>query len=228
MSERSGLQKLYGRRKGKKLRSRQDGLVADLLPRVALGIAGGTIDPVELFGGKQSGIRVEIGFGDGARLIEQATQNPGVGYIGCEPFLNGVAKALAAIDERRLTNLRVHHGDGRDVLEALPSESVDLIELLYPDPWPKRRHRKRRIISEAFLAQSARVLKRAGALRFATDIDDYCGWALARVLRSNEFSWTAESAADWQVPWEGWRPTRYEQKARREGRTSSYLTFVRN
>ena len=136
--------------------------------------------------------------------------------------------ALAAISERGLTNLRVHHGDARDVLEALPPASVDLIELLYPDPWPKRRHRKRRIVSDDFFTQAARILKHGATLRFATDIDDYCGWTLARILRSKDFSWTAERPADWLLPWEGWRATRYEQKARREGRASAYLTFVKN
>jgi tRNA (guanine-N7-)-methyltransferase len=222
------LHKLYGRRKGKRLRQRQDGLVSTLLPQIELDLSSGAIAPEVLFGRRPAEIRLEIGFGDGARLIEQATSNPDVGFIGCEPFLNGVAKALAAIEDGALHNVRVHNGDAREVLAALPPQSVDRIELLYPDPWPKRRHNKRRILSDEFLTAAARVLKTGAALRFATDIDDYCGWGLARVLRSPDFTWTAERPTDWLQPWDGWQATRYEQKARHEGRTSAYLTFVRN
>ena len=221
------MHKLYGRRKGKRLRQRQDGLVSDLLPQIELNLSSGAIAPEVLFGRPSAELRMEIGFGDGARLIEQATLNPDIGFIGCEPFVNGVAKALAAIDHGGIRNLRVHNGDARDVLEALPEHSIDRIELLYPDPWPKRRHHKRRILSDEFLSATARVLKPGAALRFATDIDDYCGWGLARVQRSPDFLWLAQEPADWLQPWDGWQATRYEQKARREGRTSAYLTFIR-
>lgn len=221
------MQKLYGRRKGKKLRQRQDRLVADLLPTLELDLSSGALAPEAVFARPYREWRMEIGFGDGARLINEASSHPHVGYIGCEPFLNGVAKALSALDEKCLENVRLRSGDARDLLAALPASCLDRIEILYPDPWPKRRHRKRRIISDEFLTAVARALKPGGQLRFATDIDDYCGWTLAHAFRSKELSWTAERPNDWLTPWDGWSPTRYEQKARREGRTSSYLTFVR-
>lgn len=222
------MQKLYGRRKGKKLRQRQDGLVAELLPKISLDLTSGALAPERLFSRAFSELRVEIGFGDGARLVQQACERSDIAFIGCEPFVNGVAKALAGIEQHQLDNIRLHNGDSRDVLAALPAASVRLIEVLYPDPWPKRRHNKRRIISDDFLSACARLLPEGGELRFATDIDDYCGWTLARILRSTDFTWTAERPDDWLRPWDGWISTRYEQKARREGRTSAYLTFVRN
>lgn len=221
------MHKLYGRRKGKKLRSRQDALVAELLPKLALDLKSGAIAPESLFPFKASEIRIEIGFGDGERLLDQANLNPTVGFIGCEPFVNGVAKSLAGIEDHGLVNIRIHNGDARELLAALPAASVAAIELLYPDPWPKRRHRKRRIVSDEFLVAAARVLKPGGELRYATDIDDYCGWTLSRVLRSNDFEWRANGPRDWLEPWTGWKATRYEQKARAEGRTSAYLTFFR-
>ncbi len=203
-------------------------MVTELLPQVSLDMTSGALAPERLFARPIAELRVEIGFGDGARLIALAADHDKTGFIGCEPFVNGVAKALAGISERKLENIRLHSGDGRDVLEALPATSVNLIEVLYPDPWPKRRHNKRRIVSDEFLSACARVLLPGGKLRFATDIDDYCGWTLARILRSPDFTWTAEGPVEWLKPWEGWVPTRYEQKARQEGRTSVYLTFIRN
>lgn len=222
------MHKLYGRRKGKKLRQRQDLLVAELLPQMTIDLSQGALALERAFGRTASELRLEVGFGDGARLIEEATLHPDIDFIGCEPFINGVAKALAAIEDRGLSNVRIHAGDARDLLVALPPNSIDRVELLYPDPWPKRRHRKRRIVSDEFLTAVARVLKGGAALRFATDIDDYCGWTLARALRSCHFRWSAERPTDWRAPWEGWVATRYEEKARREGRTSAYLTFLRN
>ena len=220
------MHKLYGRRKGKKLRQRQDGLMADFLPSVAVDLSG-ALSLDALFPFTRTEVRLEIGFGDGERLVEQSSQRPDVAFLGCEPFLNGVAKAVAAVSDRALNNVRIHSGDARDLLAALPAGSLDRIELLYPDPWPKRRHHKRRIVSDDFLAAAARVLKSGCELRFATDIDDYCAWTLAHLSRSKDFVWPASRPADWLTPWEGWSPTRYEMKARREGRPSAYLTFVR-
>ena len=150
-----------------------------------------------------------------------------VGFIGCEPFVNGVAKLLAAIDEEGLANVRVRAGDARALIEAAPSASLSRVFILYPDPWPKRRQHKRRLIEEDTIAELARVARPGAELRFATDIDDYAGWTLRRFLASPDFSWDARRADDWRVPWEGWAPTRYEAKARAAGRASAYLTFVR-
>ena len=220
------MHKLYGRRKGKKLRQRQDGLMTDFLPSVAVDLTGGVALDA-LFPFVRTELRLEIGFGDGERLIEQASAQPDIAFIGCEPFLNGVAKAVAAISDRGLSNIRIHAGDARDLLAALPAKCLDRIELLYPGPWPKRRHHKRRIVSDEFLLAAARVLKSGCDLRFATDIDDYCAWTLAHIARSPDFVWTAKRPEDWLAPWSGWKATRYEEKARREGRPSAYLTFVR-
>ena len=222
------MKKLYGRRKGKKLRQRQDSLVSETLPALAIDLTAGAIAPADLFPRPFRELRLEIGFGDGERLIEQATLEPDVAFIGCEPFVNGVAKALVGIADRNLDNVRLHCGDARDLLALLPEACADRLELLYPDPWPKRRHRKRRIVSPEFLSAAARVLKPGAAFRYATDIDDYCGWTLARVLARPEFSWPAESPAEWLTPWDGWVATRYEEKARREGRRSAYLSFFKN
>jgi len=200
--------------------------MAEFLPSVAVDLSG-DLSLDALFPAARRELRLEIGFGDGERLIDQASQHPDVAFLGCEPFVNGVAKAVAAIADHGLTNIRIHSGDARDLLSALPAGALDRIELLYPDPWPKRRHHKRRIVSDEFLAAAARVLKAGCELRFATDIDDYCAWTLRHVERSKDFSWPATRPADWLTPWEGWAPTRYEQKARREGRPSAYLTFIR-
>jgi tRNA (guanine-N7-)-methyltransferase len=184
-------------------------------------------DARTLFGVPVSDVWLEIGFGGAEHLVRTATENPNVGLIGCEPFINGMAKALVAIEAHSLANVRLYGGDGADILGWLPQASVGRMFLLFPDPWPKRRQRKRRFISDASLACSARVLRSGADLRFATDIDDYAGWTLARVLRSPDFVWRAQQSADWTKPWEGWRETRYEAKAKLAGRSSAYLTFTR-
>jgi tRNA (guanine-N7-)-methyltransferase len=201
--------------------------VSEFLPKVAVDLSKGSVSTETLFAFGPKEVRLEIGFGDGERLIEQATLGLDIGFIGCEPFVNGVAKALAGIADRALGNVRIHCGDARDLVSALPDASLDGIELLYPDPWPKRRHRKRRIVSDEFLSSIASKLRTGATFRFATDIDDYCGWTLARILRSPDLEWTATRPQDWLEPWSGWKTTRYEEKARAEGRKSAYLTFVK-
>ena len=219
--------KLYGRRKGKKLRAHHSALVSELLPRLAIDIASGPIDPDALFARRCAALELEIGFGDGARLSARAAQNPDTCFIGCEPFVNGVAKALASIEHLGLTNVRLFAGDVREFFAVTPDGAFDLVEILYPDPWPKRRQRKRRLIADDFLAVLAQKMKPGALLRFATDDDDYCGWTLARLLRAPDFEWPAERPSDWLTPWHGWVSTRYEMKARAEGRSSSYLTILR-
>jgi tRNA (guanine-N7-)-methyltransferase len=218
----------YGRRKGHRLRSRQAELLDTLLPRLALDLTGpapahlSTLFPIPV-----DAIRLEIGFGGGERLIAQAQAHPTVGFIGCEPFVNGMAKMLAAIEDARIRNVRLHFGDAAELLDWLPARSLVRIDILYPDPWPKRRHWKRRIIQDASIAAFARVLLPQGTVHFATDIPDYAAWTLERFLRAPTFAWTAERAADWRAPWEGYVATRYEAKARREGRTPNYFVFQR-
>jgi tRNA (guanine-N7-)-methyltransferase len=172
-------------------------------------------------------VRLEIGFGGGEHLIAQAAQHPHTGFIGAEPFVNGMAKALAAIAERELENIRLHFGDAAFLLEWLPPAALARVDLLYPDPWPKRRHWKRRFVQGHSVAALARVLRRGGEFRFATDIPDYAAWALTHLIRSPAFAWTAERADDWRRPWDDFSSTRYEAKAKREGRLPCYLIFRR-
>jgi tRNA (guanine-N7-)-methyltransferase len=172
-------------------------------------------------------VRLEIGFGGAEHLIAQALAQPGQGFIGSDAFVNAVGKALVAIEDNDLENVRLHFGDASALIDWLPDGALSRIDLLYPDPWPKRRHWKRRFLQDDSLARLARVLKSGGELRFATDIADYAGYALARVLRSEDFSWTAECADDWRQPWEGFSRTRYEAKAVREGRMPAYFIFRR-
>lgn len=218
---------LHGRRKGKPLAPYQHELVRTLLPRLAIDVRG-AIDTARLFADSTQDVWLEIGFGSGEHLLAVAGRHPEIGFIGCEPFLNGMARALARIAEDDLQNIRLHEGDAGEVIDALPAASIGRVFLLYPDPWPKRRQRKRRFISDAMLARLARVMRRGAELRFATDIDDYCGWTLARLLRSPDFTWTAGQASDWQTPWQDWAATRYEQKAVSQGRRGCYLTAIRS
>jgi tRNA (guanine-N7-)-methyltransferase len=216
---------LYGRSKGKALRAAQAARIEDMLPALTIPLERLGAGPAQLFDRKVSEIRLEIGFGGGEHLAAQAGMNPDIGYLGVEPFLNGVAKLLAAIEADKLDNIRLLRGDGRDVLSALPEGSIARIDLLYPDPWPKRRQRKRRIVDAAFLDAVVRALRPGGEFRFATDIDDYAGWTLARILPRADLAWLAETAADWTTPWPQWHRTRYEEKAIREGRMPGYFRF---
>jgi len=221
---------LYGRRKGKKLRHHQSELLSRRLPLLAIDCHSGSINPASLFDSKSEETIVEIGFGGGEHILHEARKHPNLGYIGCEPFINGVAKVVSRIEEENLQNIRIHHGDAREVLLRLPSSSLARVDVLYPDPWPKWRQRKRRFLSSENLLEIARVLRPGGCFRFATDIDDYSGWVLARVLKmTSEFSWQEAESLEksWRDPWSDWPGTRYEAKAFREGRVPVYLTFLR-
>jgi len=227
-SERDGpkrLRTLYGRSRGKALRAGQERLLAEALP--SLTIAPAVLAAGRAFDPPPREVWLEIGFGAGEHLIEQAKANPDVGVIGCEPFLNGVVAALAGVKREQLANVRLRRGDVQGLVEAASDGYFSRVFLLYPDPWPKRRHHKRRVVGAAMIEALARVMRTGAELRFATDIDDYAGWTLARFLASPHFRWSAARADDWRRPWPEWRPTRYEAKARKEGRGSVYLTFVR-
>ena len=218
----------FGRRKGHPLRARQAELFETLLPRLSLDLnVPAPADLTTLFPVPVDAARLEIGFGGAEHLIAQAQSHLHQGFIGCEPFVNGMAKALAAIDALKLENIRLYHGDAIDLIDWLPAGSIARIDLLYPDPWPKRRHWKRRFVSDASLVKLARVLRPDGEFRFATDWANYAEWTLLRCLRSADFTWTAERADDWRRPWPGFTGTRYEAKAVREGRAPCYLTFRR-
>jgi tRNA (guanine-N7-)-methyltransferase len=216
----------FGRRKGHPLRARQIALFDTLLPRLALDLAPpAPADLRALFAQPLDDVRLEIGFGGAEHLIAQANANPRSGFIGSDGFLNATAKALVAIDDHTLGNIRLHAGDASALLDWLPAGALSRIDLLYPDPWPKRRHWKRRFLQDESLKRLARIIKSGGELRFATDIADYAAYALARVLRSPDFVWTAEQASDWRKPWADFAGTRYEAKAKREGRTPAYFIF---
>lgn len=215
----------FGRRKGKKLRPRQAGLFETLLPRLALDLTKPAPDDLRaLFSGADD-VRMEIGFGGGEHFVAEAERHPRTCFIGAEPFVNGMAKALTAIEARALSNIRLHHGDAIELLAWLPASSLTRVDLLYPDPWPKRRHWKRRFVQDHSVQAIARVLKPGGEFRFASDIPDYTAWTLVRLLRAKDFIWPAERADDWRLPWPGFDSTRYELKAKREGRGTCYLTF---
>lgn len=216
---------LYGRSRGKALRAGHERLIAERLP--ALAIEPSALSGAPLFATAPSAYWLEIGFGAGEHLVAQAKANPDIGLIGCEPFLNGVAATLAAIEREGVGNVRLRRGDVQALVEAAPAGFFSRVFILYPDPWPKRRHNKRRLISDAMVAALARIVKSGGEVRFATDIDDYAGWTLRRFLAAPDFRWVASGAVDWRTPYPDWRPTRYEVKAHRAGRGSVYLTFVR-
>jgi len=218
----------FGRRKGHTLRTHQATLFDSLLPHLALDLAmPAPADLATLFPDPVDEVRLEIGFGGGEHLLAQAEAFPNTGFIGCEPFINGMAKALAGIESRNLTNIRLHHGDAAELIAWLPTASLARIDLLFPDPWRKRRHWKRRFVQDATVAAMARVLRPGGEFRFVSDIDSYCAWTLMHLARSAEFAWTAERADDWRRPWPGYTMTRYGQKAAREGRRAAYLVFRR-
>lgn len=218
--------RLYGRAAGKPLSKRQQGLVDDLLPR--LSVQDGDhhqIDPRALFPGKRE-VWLEIGFGGGEHLAGQAERHPDVGFIGAEPFIDGVAKLLTAIDEKALSNVRVRRGDARDLVATFADSSIDRVFILFPDPWPKTRHRKRRLVQPEFVGELARIMKPGARLRFATDWADYANRALADVLRDGRFAWEAERADDWRVAPADHVTTRYQEK-RLGDCAPVFLDFVR-
>ena len=218
----------FGRRKGHKLRPRQAQLINTLLPILAIDLT--RLAPAELsvlFPVPVSEVVLEIGFGGGESMIAQAQARPHTGFIGVEPFVNGMAKALAAIESNGLRNIRLHFEYAISLIAWLPERSLARIDLVHPDPWPKRRHWKRRFVQDDMVAQLARILRPGGEFRFVTDIADYAGWTLQRLTRSSAFEWTARCADDWRKPWSGFTATRYHAKAAREERASCFLTFRR-
>jgi tRNA (guanine-N7-)-methyltransferase len=219
----------FGRRKGHPLRARQADLFETLLPRLALDLT--TAAPAHLaslFPVPVDDVRLEIGFGGGEHLLAQAQLHPRTGFIGCEPFINGMAKALAIIEAQKIANIRLHPADAMALLDWLPDAAIARIDLLYPDPWPKRRHWKRRFVNDESVAKFARLIRPGGEFRFASDWANYADWTLLRLSRSPDFTWQAERADDWRRPWPEFIRTRYETKAVREGRTPCYLIFRRN
>lgn len=222
----------FGRRSGKKLHNSQRTLFETLLPKLALALpdAGmfdaSTWDKTDY--AKAEGLIMEIGYGGGEHLARQAAEKPNTQFIGCEVFTGGIGKLLEKIDAADLQNISLYDDDALRLLKALPDACLDGVYLLYPDPWPKTRHHKRRFVSPTTLAELARTIKPSGFFRFATDIEDYANWTLAHILRTPAFKWAPDAPGSWHTPYAGWQATRYEQKARREGRMKSfYFTFSR-
>lgn len=218
----------FGRRRGKPLRAAPAAALRSVLPRYLL-------DPTlpaparlsDLFAAPVSSVRIEIGFGGGEHLLHAARHHPETGFMGVEPFVNGMAKLATVLAGEPLPNLRVYDDDATRLLDWLPGSSIDGIDLFYPDPWPKKRHWKRRFVNSFNLDRFARVMKPGALFRFASDIDTYVNWTLLHCRAHGAFEWLAASADDWRRPYADWPGTRYEAKAMREGRTPAYLTFRR-
>ena len=218
----------FGRRKGRPLREAQAAAFAGGLAGHGIDLAGPPpADIKTLFSAPVSGVRLEIGFGGGEHLMFRARESPEIGLIGVEPFINGMAKVTALLAKEPLGNIRLYGEDATFLLDWLPDASLDGIDLFYPDPWPKKKHWKRRFVSRASLDRCARVMKPGAPFRFASDIDIYVNWTLQHCRAHPAFEWRAQTGADWTTPYPGWPGTRYEAKALREGRTPAYLTFVK-
>jgi tRNA (guanine-N7-)-methyltransferase len=225
MNDPLSIRRLYGRRQGHKLRAGQAGLVERLLPEISVPDEG-PVDARALFG-EDRPLAIEIGFGKGEHMAAQAQAAPGMGFIGCEPFLDGVVGALTKIDEDRIPNIRLHMGDAIEVLERLPDASLDRAWLLHPDPWPKARHAKRRFMNDGPIGLIARKMKPGGEFRFGTDHPVYVRWAMMVMGRSPDFEWLGERPSDFLVRPEDWPETRYEAKARAKGHEVWYMRYRR-
>ncbi|MEP2781794.1 MAG: tRNA (guanosine(46)-N7)-methyltransferase TrmB [Pseudoruegeria sp.] len=222
----------YGRFKGKTLRDSQMTYLDEDLQALSPGKVGwqenpdrAPLDLKELFGDRD--VWLEVGFGGGEHMVHQAANNPDVGIIGCEPYINGVAMLLGKIRDAKVENVAVYPSDVRHMFDVLPEGSISKAFLLYPDPWPKKRHHRRRFVTPEHLDPLARVIKPGGIFRVATDIEDYVRQTMEEVALHPEFEWLGEGPEDWRKPWADWISTRYEQKALREERVPHYLTFRR-
>ena len=224
--------RLYGRRGARKLRPGRAKLLSEDLPRYAVPVSStdptpGTLKGSTLFGSKIARLWLEIGFGGGEHLAWQAANHPDVGVIGCEPFMNGVASLLRHVDASGLRNVRIHPGDVREVIERLPDAALDRVFILFPDPWPKRRHKERRIVSTETLSMLARVMHDGAELRLASDDPTQIRWMLQIAPAHPDFVWQVTDPKDWQTRPDDWPQTRYEAKALAAGRTPVFLRLRR-
>jgi tRNA (guanine-N7-)-methyltransferase len=220
--------RIYGRRRGRPLRQGRQQLKDALLPRLSISLpAAGPLDPARLFPVGSVAAWLEIGFGGGEHLAAQAEQHPDIGFIGSEVFENGVARLVGEIARRQLRNIRIFADDARLLLDSLPPASLGRVFILFPDPWPKQRHHKRRLVSRPTLDRLAVVMQPGAELRLATDDRDYLVWMLDHATAHPGFEWLARRPADWRERPSDWPPTRYEAKARAAGRTPAFLRFVR-
>lgn len=225
---RKGAGSFFGRRHGKTLRPLHVSLLDSSLPKLLLDLETSAPQNIgQVFQTPVSSIRLEIGFGGGEHLLHRLVENPDTGFIGVEPFVNGMAKLLAGLHADPKQNIRVFNEDAALLLDWLPADSIDHVDILYPDPWPKKRQHKRRFISPENLVRLARVLKPGAKLCFASDIADYINWTLTHIREHGGFEFAAEDADGWHLPYPNWPGTRYEAKAFREGRVPAYLTFIK-
>ncbi len=223
----------YGRRRGKKISGLKKRLIEDFLPSVSVSGIGYKENPnreyisfFKIFG-SHCPVWIEVGFGGGEHLLSIAQGNTNVGFIGCEPYLNGMAMFLSKLHNSKLSNVRVIMDDARILFDVTPTSSISKLFLLFPDPWPKRRHADRRFINKNNIKVLKRIIRSGGILHIATDVDMYVKHVLETFLDENEFEWLAERPKDWKLPWPGWKSTRYEEKAINSGKRVTYLTFRR-
>jgi tRNA (guanine-N7-)-methyltransferase len=220
--------RVYGRRQGKSLKPESAVRLDKYFPKYSLSLDdGGELDFENIFSHSPKEIWLEIGFGKGEHLSAQAKANPHIGIIGCEPFLNGVSGLIDHMDREALSNIRFYMDDARLLMDALPDGFLSRAFILFPDPWPKNRHHKRRIVSPGNLQVLSRLLKDNAELRIGTDHHDYCRWILARLMENPDFSWKDQGPDQWHKRSEDWPATRYEKKALEVGRKSTYMTFIR-
>lgn len=217
---------IYGQHLSGRLRKREKSLLREALPALAVDPSNLSQEILEA-AGSPAGLGLEIGFGGGEHLAWQAEAHPAQLLIGAEYFVKGLAKALAKIEDRKLGNLRLYQGDVRDLLERLPDKSLSRVFLLFPDPWPKARHHKRRLVTAAFLDELARCLRGGGDLRLASDDPGYLRWILFELQRHPAFAWQVQGPDDWRRRPADWPPTRYEEKALAAGRRPAYLRYQR-
>lgn len=224
--------RFYGRRQGKALSEARQGRLDQWLPEIEINLSQADPEsplqgPEVYFSSPQKEYWLEIGFGKGEHLAAQACAHPQVGIIGSEPFLNGVSGLVDLVDQHQLSNVRIFMDDARVLMDSLPDQSLSRAFILFPDPWPKARHHKRRIVSAGNIAVLARLLKDGAELRIGTDHMEYCRWIMAHMLENTDFDWVAETPEDWRRRGPDWPATRYETKSLAQGRKSSYLRFIR-
>lgn len=227
MPEKPQFLRSYGRRKARKLRPAKVKLVDGAFARYVFSLPEAQpVSPASLLPDKKE-YRLEIGFGDGGHLAFQAKKHPEIGFIGAEPFLNGVASLVEKAEEEKLDNISIYHDDVRMLLQALPDASLDRVDMLFPDPWPKARHKKRRLVQPEMINMLARLIKPCGILRLASDDTDYVEWMLLCLKDNPQFAWTAKQASDWKNEPADWIQTKYQKKAISEGRYSTFLEYRR-
>lgn len=220
--------RIYGRRKSKSLKETSSKRFKEYYPKYSLSLEDGcSFDPCGAFDHHLKEVWLEIGFGKGEHLIAQAKANPHIGFIGCEPFLNGVSGLIDHMAAEKVTNIRFFMDDARILMDAMPVRSISRAFILFPDPWPKKRHHKRRVVNQGNLDVLSNLLKDDAELRIGTDHHDYCRWILAHMMESSKFDWKSNHPKEWHVRPDDWPETRYERKAKEVGRESAFMTFIR-